>query len=126
MAIASFESQEGKDQVINFEWIAGEYRVKIVDTILKMCHRCHAEDHLVISCPVVKKQRKISERKARDFEKYVNLARYKRNQGTEKSKAQITNDKKEEKEMEKTINYIYEIVKALLEENKTTLAQLNG
>ncbi|CAG8625637.1 11774_t:CDS:1, partial [Diversispora eburnea] len=36
----------------------------------------------------------------------------------EKSKAQTTNDKKERKEMEKTINYIYETVKTLLEENK--------
>ncbi|CAG8627557.1 553_t:CDS:2, partial [Diversispora eburnea] len=39
----------------------------------------------------------------------------------EKSKAQTTNNKKEENEMEKTINYIYETVKTLLEENKTTL-----
>jgi len=76
MAIASFESQEGKDQVINYGWTAGEFKVKIVDTTSKTCHRCHAEDHLVISCPVAQKQKEISERKARDFEKYGHL--YKR------------------------------------------------
>ncbi|CAG8584747.1 5947_t:CDS:2 [Diversispora eburnea] len=128
-------TQEEKDQVINFEWIAGEYRVKIVDTVSKM---------------------------SRDFEKYRQLYKRQRpqlykspmegiNMGTsysdaelvethctyeilndeeageikisdneneemnekKKSKAQTTNNKKEEKEMEKTINYIYEIVKTL-------------
>ncbi|CAG8568543.1 11664_t:CDS:2 [Diversispora eburnea] len=190
-------------------------KVKIVDTVLKKCHRCHAED-LVISFPVAKKQREISKRKARDFEKYWQLYKRQRSQlykslmgginmrtsysdavknniyrkaknnimkknditnenimnklleiqqyikeikdqvkdidenmglvktycayeilndeeagemeicddeneeinEKEKSKTQITNNKKEGKEMEKTINYIYETVKTLLEEIK--------
>ncbi|CAG8632862.1 2039_t:CDS:2, partial [Diversispora eburnea] len=45
--------------------ITGECRAKIVNTVLKTCHRCHAEDHLVIICLV-----------AKDFEKYGQL--YKR------------------------------------------------
>ncbi|CAG8454917.1 11327_t:CDS:2 [Diversispora eburnea] len=56
--------------------IAGEYGVKIVNTVLKICHRCYVEDYPVINCPVAKKQREISERKVRDFENHGQL--YKR------------------------------------------------
>ncbi|CAG8627251.1 11709_t:CDS:2, partial [Diversispora eburnea] len=34
------------------------------------CHRCHAEEHLVLNCPIAKRQKKINERKTKDFEKY--------------------------------------------------------
>ncbi|CAG8601851.1 1295_t:CDS:2 [Diversispora eburnea] len=36
MAIDFFESKEGKDQVINFEWTAGEFKVKIVNLASKI------------------------------------------------------------------------------------------
>ncbi|RHZ82445.1 hypothetical protein Glove_109g272 [Diversispora epigaea] len=41
MAIVTFVRQEGKEQVIGFEWVTGEFKVKIVDTTTKICHRCH-------------------------------------------------------------------------------------
>ncbi|RHZ75156.1 hypothetical protein Glove_217g231 [Diversispora epigaea] len=68
------------EQVIGFEWIAGEFKVKIVDTTTKTCHICHTEDHLVIDCPVAQKQKEISERKARDFERYGHLYKRQRSQ----------------------------------------------
>ncbi|CAG8596702.1 10757_t:CDS:2 [Diversispora eburnea] len=120
MAIASFESQEEKDQVINFEWIAGEYRqdikeikeqVKDIDERLELVET-HCAYEILNNEEV--KEMDISDNENEEMNE------------KEKSKAQTTNDKKEGKEMEKTINYIYETVKALLEENKTTLARLNG
>ncbi|CAG8617101.1 3790_t:CDS:2, partial [Diversispora eburnea] len=128
MIIVSFKSQEGKDQVINFEWIAGEYRIKIVDTILKTCHRCHVKDHFVNSCPVAKKQREISERKARNFEKYRQLYKRQRSQLYKSLMGGINMgtsylDAEQVKDIDERLELVE--IHSLLEENKTTLARLN-
>jgi len=70
MAIATLESEEGKRELIGQTWKAGEYMIKIVDIKTKTCHRCHAEEHLVLNCPIAKRQKEINERKTKDFEKY--------------------------------------------------------
>lgn len=80
MAIASLESEEGKNQLIGQTWQAGEFLAKMVDTITKTCHRCHADNHLVMDCPVAQKQKEISERKTRDFEKFGHLYKKQRPQ----------------------------------------------
>lgn len=80
MAIASVESEEGKNQLVGQAWQAGQFLAKIVDTTTKTCHRCHADDHLVSDCPIAQKQKEISERKARDFERFGHLYKKQRPQ----------------------------------------------
>ncbi|CAG8645829.1 6537_t:CDS:1, partial [Diversispora eburnea] len=63
-------SEEGKRELIGQTWETGEYMIKIVDIKTKTYHSCHAEEHLVLNCPIAKRQKEINKRKTKDFEKY--------------------------------------------------------
>ncbi|CAG8597237.1 7969_t:CDS:2, partial [Diversispora eburnea] len=82
LAIAYFDDPNILEQILS-EWSqtveeescrvsisTREYMIKIVDIKTKTYHRCYAEEHLVLNCPITKRQKEINERKTKDFEKY--------------------------------------------------------
>ncbi|CAG8650020.1 3848_t:CDS:1, partial [Diversispora eburnea] len=69
-AIISFEDYETCRNSLNVSWKFGEFNIRIVDIQTKMCHRCHATDHLVIECSQKLKDNEIKEKNVDRLDKF--------------------------------------------------------